>query len=88
MLRPLPLALIRGALCLGLAACATQEGYPDLLPTRQMLAAPDLPAGTDSEFAIRQSAESRSTALRARAEALRGPVIEPALRHRMQDVAG
>lgn len=72
-----------------LSACAGQDdGYPSLLPTERILAEPALPdhAGpaTASPAAIDAEAEARAAALRRRAEALRGPVIEPDIRARMR----
>lgn len=71
-------------LCLILAACAADDGYPELRPTAEMLAQPQLTPEANAPATTRQTAERRADALRARADALRGPVIEPDLRQRMQ----
>lgn len=74
---------------LALAACDKQaDTYPDLLPTEQILAEPTLPShSTDavsSSNTVDAQANARADALRARAEALKKPVIEPDTRARMQ----
>lgn len=87
ILRALPLCL--AALS---AACAGQDDYPRLLPTAAALAEPALPAhaaaAATAEGASRTEAAalSRAEGLRRRADGLRGPVIEPALRDRLQAV--
>lgn len=76
------------AILLFVAACGGHDGYPALLPTDRILAEPTLPdhAGpaADSPDAIDAATESRAEALRRRAAALQGPVIEPAAKARMQ----
>lgn len=57
--------------------------YPALLPTDQVLAEPTLPDAQADPVATAGEAEARADALRARAEALRGPVIEPETARRM-----
>lgn len=73
-------------LVLTLAACAEGERYPALLPTDRLLAEPALPAHATAARAdpapVRAATDARAEALRARAEALRGPVVEPGLRNR------
>lgn len=74
---------------LSLTACGRQEdGYPELLPTDRILAEPTLPAHAGAAAAspaqVDAEAEARAAALRRRADALRGPVIEPAIRDRMR----
>ncbi|WP_411958169.1 hypothetical protein [Paracoccus homiensis] len=81
---PRPVLTCPALLCLILAACAADDGYPDLRPTAEMLAPPQLTPEENAPATTRQTAESRADALRARADALRGPVIEPELRQRMQ----
>lgn len=81
------------ALCAAcaLSACAGgQDDYPRLLPTEQVLAEPALPAhaATVAADAPPEAAVvARAEALRARADALRGPVIEPGTRARMTPAA-
>ena len=69
-----------------LSACAGTQDYPRLLPTDQILAPPALPAHARDAAAdpapLVSAASARADALRARAEALRGPVVDPALRKR------
>ncbi|MCZ0962301.1 hypothetical protein [Paracoccus benzoatiresistens] len=64
------------------------EPYPRLLPTDQILAEPTLPdhapEAADSPAAVDVEAEARAAELRRRAEALRGPVIEPETLSRMR----
>lgn len=70
--------------CLLLAACnALDEGYPDLLPTDQILAEPELPDLPADPTPATDSARADGAALEARAENLRGPVIDEATRRRM-----
>lgn len=73
------------ALPLLMAACGDPgTDYPALLPTAALLAEPVLPPHVgDAGAATAAPAQSRAEALRARAGALRGPVIEPATRARM-----
>ena len=60
-----------------LAGCGNAaDPYPRLLPTDQILAEPALPDYTP-QAAVDAEAETRADALRRRADALRGPVIEP-----------
>lgn len=68
-----------------LAACSDGQDYPRLLPTSQVLAAPALPAhaGDAAQSPPDRAITARADALRARAEALRRPVIEPETRARM-----
>lgn len=71
-----------------LSACAPSDdaAYPRLLPTDRMLAEPALPAHAGPARAdpgpVRTAAVGRADALRARADGLRGPVVDPALRDR------
>lgn len=71
---PLPVLL--------LTACADGD-YPALLPTEQVLAEPTLPDSQADPVATAAEAGGRADALRARADALRGPVIEPGIARRM-----
>lgn len=68
-----------------LAACSDGRDYPRLLPTSQMLATPALPdhAGDAAQSPPDQAVTARAEALRARADTLRRPVIEPETRARM-----
>ncbi|ODT59610.1 MULTISPECIES: hypothetical protein [Paracoccus] len=74
------------SLVLTLAACAEGQGYPALLPTDRILAEPALPAHATAARTdpapFRAASSARADALRARADALRGPVVDPALRER------
>lgn len=54
------------------------DGYPSLLPREALEAEPPRPAAPQA------GAEVRAAALRARAAALAGPVIEPAERARLE----
>ncbi|SNR52819.1 hypothetical protein EYF88_12050 [Paracoccus sediminis] len=67
---------------------ASPEAYPRLLPTDQILAEPTLPdhapAAATSPAVVDAQAEARAAALRRRADALRGPVIEPDALARIQ----
>lgn len=89
ILRALPLCL--AALT---TACADREGYPQLLPTTEVLAEPALPAHAapaatpDGAARTEAAALSRAEALRRRAAGLGGPVIEPTLRDRLQAAGG
>ncbi|WP_410219476.1 hypothetical protein [Paracoccus sp. (in: a-proteobacteria)] len=69
-----------------LAACGAAPDYPALLPTAQVLAEPAVPThavtATNTDAPVVAAEEGRAAALRARAEALRGPVVEPDLRRR------
>lgn len=58
-----------------------------LLATADALAAPGAPAGTEGEAAPETEAEAaaRAEALRERADALRGPVIEDSTRARLAE---
>lgn len=70
-------------LCLvPLAGCVDPGGdYPRLLPTEAILAEPVLPPhaadAVTTPAAVGQTTTSRADALRAKADALRRPVIEP-----------
>lgn len=69
-------------------ACGPRDdAYPALLPTAQILAEPILPdhavPAARAPDAVDAEAASRAEALRRRAEALRGPVIDPATRARL-----
>lgn len=70
-----------------LAACTGDaETYPSLLPTDRILVEPALPDHAPraaSSAAVDAEAKARADALRQRAEALRGPVIEPDTLSRM-----
>lgn len=69
-----------------LAGCADGHAYPDLLPTDRILAEPALPAHAGPAAIggapVSAATTGRADALRARADALRGPVVDPALRRR------
>jgi hypothetical protein len=70
-------------LILTLTACGGQGDYPELLPTSELLAEPAIPnhaqdALTDSA-PVETATNARADALRARAQALKGPVVDPAL---------
>lgn len=70
-----------------LAACSTDtQSYPRLLPTDQILAEPVLPdhAPQSASSDVEAEAQARADALRRRADALRGPVIEPDTLRRIQ----
>lgn len=69
------------ALCLVLAACGADADYPALMPLDQLLAEP-APAAT-TPAAVQADLSTRAAALSARAQTLRGPVIDPATRARM-----
>lgn len=76
-------------LCLlTLSGCQAEgDAYPRLLPTEVILAEPVLPDHAPPAAApgpVRADAAARADALRQRAEALRGPVIEPEIRARMR----
>ena len=64
------------------------DPYPRLLPTDQILAEPTLPDHTPeaarSPAAVDAEAAARADDLRRRADALRGPVIEPETLSRMR----
>ena len=64
-----------------LAQGAPDPDYPELLPFEQLLEADDprLMEGDDAALA------ARAAELRARADGLRRPVIEPPIRDRMED---
>ena len=73
---------------LALAGCGDAVGdYPALMPTDQLLAEPALPDhvpdAARSPAAVEAQAQTRAADLRRRAEALRGPVIEPDILSRM-----
>lgn len=80
------------ALCAAFAlvsACADQDRtYPQLLPMDRLLAEPELPPDGANPTAVTEETQSRAEALRARAEALRRPVIEPEIQRRMQQSDG
>lgn len=64
-----------------LAADGPPSAYPDLLPFEQLLTAPEPRlADADADALI-----ARASDLRNRANDLRGPVIEPDARDRMDD---
>lgn len=69
-----------------LSACGGMSEYPRLLPTDRILAEPALPDHARQSAADPAPAEAvardRADALRARADALRGPVVDPELRRR------
>lgn len=72
-----------------LAGCTGEaRDYPRLLPTDQILAEPTLPDHAPdaalSPADVDAEAQARADALRQRAEALRGPVIEPGTLARMR----
>lgn len=69
-----------------LSACADrQPGYPALIPTDDILAEPEQIPDPVAEAEIQKA---RADALRDRAEALRGPVIDPESRRRMVKANG
>lgn len=71
-----------------LAGCvASTDTYPALLPTDELLAEPSLPDAQLDDAATTAETRSRADALQTRAEALRGPVIEPERRRQMEDAA-
>ena len=75
------------------AACTQDAGdYPRLLPTAQVLAEPVLPEHAapvaQDPAPVTTAVNDRAEALRARAAALRRPVIEPGLRDRMLSATG
>lgn len=78
-------------LLLALSACADPSGdYPRLLPTDRILAEPVLPAHVaipSSPAAVETELASRAGDLASRADALRGPVIEPEFRDQMAGAA-
>lgn len=81
--------LILAACAVFLSGCTgASDPYPRLLPTDQILAEPVLPDhapdAAASPAAVDAEAQARAAALRARAEALRGPVIEPEALSRMR----
>ncbi|TBN43775.1 hypothetical protein EYE42_01170 [Paracoccus subflavus] len=76
-------------LCLLVPPGCQSEGddYPRLLPTDVILAEPVLPdhaPAATAPGAVRADTAARADALRQRADALRGPVIEPETLARMQ----
>ncbi|MDO5614321.1 MAG: hypothetical protein Q4G14_13910 [Paracoccus sp. (in: a-proteobacteria)] len=82
------------ALTLPLLAAACGDGgadYPSLVPAETILAEPALPADTAAAATDPATAaapvQSRADALRNRAQDLRGPVIDPATRARMDRAA-
>lgn len=78
------LILTLGALA-ALSACGGAQGdYPALLPTAEALAEPAIPAHAGGASPTGEDITARADALRARADALRRPVIEPATRARMK----
>lgn len=83
-------ALTLAAACAAfLSGCTgASDPYPRLLPTDQILAEPALPDhapdAVASSAAVDAEAQGRAAALRARAEALRGPVIEPEILSRIR----
>lgn len=75
-----------------LVACGDAgTGYPALIPAEFILAEPALPdhagAGATDPAAASGPALSRAGSLSDRADALRGPVIDPATRARMEAAA-
>ncbi|MDN5568681.1 MAG: hypothetical protein L0G27_08065 [Paracoccus sp. (in: a-proteobacteria)] len=71
-------------LLLTLAACGSQGDYPDLLPTSQLLAEPVVPnhaqVALSDPAPVEAAANARADALRARAQGLKGPVVDQSLR--------
>lgn len=68
-----------------MSACAdNQDDYPALMPTDQLLAEPKLSPAASAPEATTENVESKADALRARADALRQPVIDPETRRRME----
>lgn len=81
--------LIPVACALALSGCGgAPETYPRLLPTDEILAEPVLPDhapdAATSPAAVDAEAAARADVLRGRADALRGPVIEPETLSRMR----
>jgi len=70
-------------LILTLAACGGQGDYPELLPTSELLAEPDVPdhatVATSDPAPVEAATNARAEALRARAQALKAPVVDPSL---------
>lgn len=85
---PRIVAAMRHALILALtlAACTADGDYPRLLPTEQALAEPALPAHATAARTdpapLEDATAARAAALQARADALRGPVVDPGLQGR------
>jgi hypothetical protein len=76
--------------CLVLSACGRDgDDYPRLLPTDVIMAEPAVPGhaidATQSQAIAEAPAQDKAQALRRRADALRGPVIEPDQRARMDE---
>ena len=72
-----------------LSGCGGEaDPYPRLLPTDRILAEPALPdhapEAARSPAAVEAEATARAADLRRRADALRGPVIEPDALSRMR----
>lgn len=83
---------LRYAFCAALpllSACDDgSDDYPRLLPMDDLLAEPELPPAGNDPVATETAVNSRADGLRARAEALRGPVIEPLIRRRIDEAGG
>lgn len=64
-----------------LVACTgDDQAYPRLLPTEQILAEPVLSDLEASPGMVEDDLDQRGSGLRNRADAIRGPVIEPEFR--------
>lgn len=83
MKRPASFALC-AALSLLSACGGKDDDYPRLLPTERLLAEPVLPGAGMEPNATNAAAEARADALRARAEKLKEPVIDPGTRERLE----
>ena len=76
-------------LMLLLAACAGEDqDYPQLLPTEQILAEPVLSDLATAPEAVESELDQRGDGLRGRADAIRGPVIEPEFRDQIDAASG
>lgn len=88
MTRAIRSSLIPIACAALIAGCdSRQDPYPSLMPTDRLLAEPTLPDHAADAALSPDPGDARiqghADALRRRAEALRGPVIEPEIRSRL-----
>ncbi len=86
---PMPRPVLALMLLGTLAACGgARDDYPALVPMEQLLAAPAAPthasAAIADPVATQGSLDGEAAALRARADALRGPVIDAETAARMR----
>ena len=73
---------LAGLICLGLAGCGGVDAdYPQLLPMDDILIDP---TPVSDPVAVQAELSGDAAGLRARAARLRGPVIDPATRARME----